>query len=89
MKLNAYTMYDKKIGVYGSIQFTKDNPKDLAVTYERQAIKEFDSIKKCKDNVLYFLGTYDDTTGVLTQVEKVMVVDFDNLILDVMGSTNE
>lgn len=89
MKLYAYTMYDKKIKVYGSIQFTKECPDDLKVAYERQAVKDTESVKKCKDNILYYIGIFDDNTGLLNQVDKQVVIDFDSLILEVVGVKDE
>lgn len=84
MILNAYVLYDKDIKVYGAIQFAKDIAVDLKSTYERQAVKEPEKVKAFKGNILYCIGTYDDLTGFLTQVEKEVVIDFDSLILAVM-----
>ena len=84
MILNAYVLYDKDIRVYGAIQFAKDKSIDLKSTYERQAIKEPEKLKGFKGNILYCVGTYDDLTGILTQVEKEVVIDFDSLLLAVL-----
>lgn len=82
MILHAYTMYDKKIKVYGGIQVVKELPGDLETAYQRQAIKDLDGVKKFKDNVLYYIGEFNDLTGHLEQLDHVVVVDFDSLILD-------
>lgn len=89
MILQVYTMYDKKTRSYAPYQTTKEDREQLKTTYERLAIKSPEEIAKYRDLILKYVGTFDDTTGLLTYGNMDdNVIDFDSLILDSLEVKN-
>lgn len=83
MIYNGYSLYDKKLKIYLPIQFHKDDVNSLATAYERQAVKDLNSIKQFRECILYHVGTYDDVTGQFEQKKtNTVVIDFDMLLLE-------
>lgn len=88
MIMYAYTLYDKKTKAYTPPQVHKDSPDNLKEAYERMAKKDVSEIKKFRDMVLIYIGTFDDTKGIISYVNYDYLVDFDSLFLDYSEEVN-
>ena len=74
MILNIIVFKNKKIGAFSNPQFLDIEPVKAAVQLSR-SLKLNQGKKEFMDLDMYFLGTFDDETGVITQVEPVFLLD--------------
>lgn len=65
MMMNAYSIYDSKVGQYGLPFFSHHHALALRIVVEAANDDNTNLSKYPNDYVLFCIGTYDDTNGVL------------------------
>lgn len=75
MMLRAYTIYDNKALQYHSPFFTHTNGSALRMLTDLVNDPQSNLSRHPADYSLYFIGQYDDASGVLIGAEKQHVVD--------------
>lgn len=75
-----------QLKAYCNPQFDDHAPEDCATQLTRSLIiAEYEKIKHLKHYQLWYIGDFDDTTGIITQKEPELLVDID----DVLASRKE
>lgn len=77
MTFNIYSFQDPKAGCFGSLMVKIENPKDMVEQISRQLRKNPND--DLQNYVLWHLGTFDDSEGVVTSV-GVKVVSIKDLV---------
>lgn len=82
MILHVYAYRDKKIGAFMVPTFTTDT-KEVALEKLSRSIKVDDEKKaeKLKDLDLYYIGVYDDKTGILAPIQPEFLLSLDEVIV--------
>lgn len=83
MKLHIYAYRDKKLGAYLTPMTISDEPEKAKVGIGRSLIKADSATKaKFKDLDFYYLGSFNDETGLITAVAPDLLVSLDQYCLE-------
>lgn len=89
MKQFIYTSFDSKATHSTNPWFTKFAPDEIKELLIRDAKKGHENILKSRDNIIYFLGIYNDDNMTFELADKpVEVAVIAQLILDYGGTEN-
>lgn len=86
MLYSIYVTYDSKTKASSAPWFNTYAPEYVLEALTRDARKGEESILKSKDNIIYYLGSYDDNNmnfNLLAEPKEVVVIA--QLILDCFG----
>ena len=89
MELNIIMFKNLKIGAFTNPNFTDLEPEKAAKGLERAIIANFDSdpklVRSYENLDMFFVGTFDDETGVITTVEPRLLFSPRETIIKIMA----
>lgn len=82
MKYSIYSYKDNALGCYSN-PFYDDRPTANVATGVTRAILGSDKKESMKHKVLYKIGEFEDTTGIITVVDSELVLDCDEVLASI------
>lgn len=70
MIVNVISLYDRLVGAYTAPAYTKTDKKYLAEEYRRAIMSAPEKLFHLKDQELYLLGTFDDSSCEFNLLDK-------------------
>lgn len=74
MGLEAYSVYDKAVGAFLPPVFVRSRGEMIRSFTDAVNSKEHQFNRHCSDYTLYFLGMFDDDSGMIESADPVRVV---------------
>lgn len=93
MKINICSLYDESLKCFLQPVFDERPTSTIKPIVSRTIISEIRRepmlVKKYKHNTFYHIGTFDDETGKIEQIEPEVIVKCDDVIAMTEGEADE